>query len=320
MSELSRYNRYISCLTGGTSEFDFRDKGKCISQHIRYMLNRTQSMFRWNNLPDTIPQRDLELMLQINGNVGVASHDGNLYAFVGGLGGEPNVYYMPTLYTVANPALKLSKSFVIDEDIIIIPNDASYIGLIPLFERYASAITETEISMLLANINTRIMSFISASDDRTKSSAEKFIEDISNGKLSVIGETAFFDGVKIQPNSSYNNVITNLIELEQYFKASWFNELGLNANYNMKRESINSGESQLNNDALLPLVDDMLKQRQVASMKINDMFGTDIYVEYNSSWEDNIEEIDAEIEEKEDEATPEENSTEEGETNVEVET
>lgn len=320
MSELSRYNRYISCLTGGTSEFDFRDKGKCISQHICYMLNRTQSMFRWNNLPDTIPQRDLELMLQINGNVGVASHEGNLYAFVGGLGGEPNVYYMPTLYTVANPALKLSKSFVIDEDIIIIPNDASYIGLIPLFERYASAITETEISMLLANINTRIMSFISASDDRTKSSAEKFIEDISNGKLSVIGETAFFDGVKVQPNSSYNNVITNLIELEQYFKASWFNELGLNANYNMKRESINSGESQLNNDALLPLVDDMLKQRQVASMKINDMFGTDISVEYNSSWEDNIEEIDAEIKEKEDEATPEENTTEEGETNVEVET
>ena len=320
MSELSRYNRYISCLTGGTSEFDFRDKEKCISQHVRYMLNRTQSMFRWNNLPDTIPQRDLELMLQINGNVGVASHEGNLYAFVGGLGGEPNVYYMPTLYTVANPALKLSKSFVIDEDIIIIPNDASYIGLIPLFERYASGITETEISMLLANINTRIMSFISASDDRTKSSAEKFIEDISNGNLSVIGETAFFDGVKIQPNSSYNNVITNLIELEQYFKASWFNELGLNANYNMKRESINSGESQLNNDALLPLVDDMLKQRQVASMKINDMFGTDIYVEYNSSWEDNIEEIDAELEEKEDEATPEENPTEEGETNVEVET
>lgn len=320
MSELSRYNRYISCLIGGTSEFDFRDKEKCISQHICYMLNRTQSMFRWNNLPDTIPQRDLELMLQINGNVGVASHEGNLYAFVGGLGGEPNVYYMPTLYTVANPALKLSKSFVIDEDIIIIPNDASYIGLIPLFERYASAITETEISMLLANINTRIMSFISASDDRTKSSAEKFIEDISNGKLSVIGETAFFDGVKVQPNSSYNNVITNLIELEQYFKASWFNELGLNANYNMKRESINSGESQLNNDALLPLVDDMLKQRQVASMKINDMFGTDISVEYNSSWEDNIEEIDAEIKEKEDEATPEENTTEEGETNVEVET
>lgn len=320
MSELSRYNRFISCLTGGTPSFDFKDKDKCISQHIRYMLNRTQSMFRWNNLPDTIPQRDLELMLQINGNVGVAEHNGDLYAFVGGLGGEPNVYYMPTLYTVANPALNLSKSFVIDKDIVIVPNDACYVGLIPLFERYASAITETEISMLLANINTRIMSFVSASDDRTKASAEKFIEDIANGTFSVIAETAFFDGVKVQPNATYNNVLTNLIELEQYFKASWFNELGLNANYNMKRESINSGESQLNNDALLPLVDDMLKQRQVASGKINDMFGTDIYVEYNSSWEDNIEEIDAEIDEKQNEETPEEPETEEGEKNEEIET
>ena len=314
MSELSRYDKFINCLMGGTPAFDFLSKDKCISQHIRYMLNRTQSMFRWYGLPDSIPQRNLELMLHVNGNVGVAEHEGKLYAFCGGLGGVPDVYYMPTLYTVANPALNLSKSFEIDKNIVIIPNDDCYIGQIPFFELYPYAITETEISMLLANINTRIMSFISASDDRTRASAEKFIEDIANGKLSVIAETAFFDGVRVQPNASSGNtnVLTNLIELEQYFKASWFNELGLNANYNMKRESINAGESQLNNDALLPLVDDMLKQRQIASAKINDMFGTEMYVEFNSSWEDNIEEIEIEQNELKDE-TPEETQTEEGE-------
>lgn len=310
MSVLSRYEKYISGLLGGNPCYSFYDKARCTNQHISYMLNRTQSMFKWNGLPKTIPQRNLELMLQMHGNIGIASVDGLLYAFIGGLGGEPNPYYMPTLYTVANPSLKLSKNFVIDEDIIIIPNDSLYIGLLPMFERYASAITETELSMIDANINSRIVSLLTAGDDKTKASAEKYIEDIISGKVGVIASEEFLGGLKTQPYANTgHNVITDLIELEQYLKASWFNELGLNANYNMKRESINSGESQLNNDMLLPLIDDMLKQRQEGAEKVNDMFGTSITVELASSWEDNQEEIDKALNEN----TPKENTTEEGE-------
>ena len=313
MSVLSRYERYINGLLCGKPAFTFLDKDKCTNQHVSYMLNRTQSMFKWNGLPETIPQRNLELMLQMNGNIGIASIDGLLYAFIGGLGGEPNPYYMPTLYTVANPALKLSKNFVIDEDIIIIPNDSLYIGLLPLFERYASAITETEVSIYDANINSRIVSLLTAGDDSTKASAEKYIKDILSGKLGVIASEQFMGGLQTQPYANVGHtVITDLIELEQYLKASWFNELGLNANYNMKRESINSGESQLNNDMLLPLVDDMLKQRQVGAEKVNDMFGTSISVELASSWEDNQEEIDNALEDM----TTEE-PMKEGEENVE---
>lgn len=314
MSVLSRYEKYISGLIGGNPCYSFYDKARCTNQHVSYMLNRTQSMFKWNGLPKTIPQRNLELMLQMHGNIGVASVDGLLYAFIGGLGGEPNPYYMPTLYTVANPSLKLSKNFVIDEDIIIIPNDSLYIGLLPMFERYASAITETELSMIDANINSRIVSLLTASDDKTKVSAEKYIDDIIAGKVGVIASEEFLGGLKTQPYANTgHNVITDLIELEQYLKASWFNELGLNANYNMKRESINSGESQLNNDMLLPLIDDMLKQRQEGAEKVNDMFGTSITVELASSWEDNQEEIDKALEEQTVDETREEGEKDEQE-------
>ena len=297
MGAVERYNKFIHCLCGKPL-YDFHNKDDCANQQIRYMLNRTQSMFKWSGLPSTIPQRNLELIIQINGCAGVASVNGELYAFYGGLGGEPNPYYMPTLYTVANPALKLSKSFVIDDDVVIVPNDSMYIGLIPLFERYAKAITETELSLEVANINSRIISLLTASDDRTKKSAEKYISDIIDGKFGVVAGDELLGGVKTQPYAQTGHtVITDLIELEQYYKASWYNELGLNANYNMKRESINSGESQLNNDMLLPLIDDMLKQRQEGAEKINNMFGTSITVELASSWEDNQEEVDKAIEE-----------------------
>lgn len=294
-NQVKYFNKYVYDILGGCEYYDFRDKDNNIQQHISYMLNRTQSMFEWDGLPDSIPQRILELYLQTNGNVCFYKYDDKLYVFTGGLGGEPDVYYMPTIYTIANPALKISKNLKIGTDCVVMSNDSLYLGLIPLFNRYATGLTENELSMNIAMINTRIMDLISAPDDRTKDSAEKFLVDIANGKQGIIAENSFFDGIRALPyGTSGNNILTNLIETEQYLKASWFNELGLNANYNMKRESLNTSESQMNNDALLPLVDNMLICRRNAIKKVNEMFGTDISVKLSSSWEDNEQEIELE--------------------------
>ena len=295
-SKVNRFNKYIYGIygiNGGIYNYNFSDKMYCIRQHISYMLNRTQSMFNWEGLPDTIPVRTLELFLQTNGNVCFYNYNNKLYVFTGGLGGEPDVYYMPTLYTIANPALNLSKSLVINKECVVMANDSLYLGLIPMFSRYATAITENELSINIAMINSRIVDIISAPDDRTKASAEKFLSDILEGKQGIIGENAFLEGIKAQPYGATNNsnTLTNLIEMEQYIKASWYNELGLNANYNMKRESLNSAESQLNNDALLPFVDDMLKSRERGVSMVNNMFGTNIKVSFASSWEDNEQEL-----------------------------
>lgn len=280
--------------------YNYKDKSANVNAHIAYMLARTQSMFRWSGLPATIPARMLELYLQTNGNVCIAAvPGGDLYAFTGGMGGEPNAYYMPTVYTVANPALKLSRNYKIDEDCVVIPSDSLYLGLLPMAQRYATGLTETELSIFQATVNSRAVSLISASDDRTKSSAEEFVKKLVDGDLSIIAESAFLDGVRSQPygNSGTTQTISDLIELEQYLRAGWFNDLGLNANYNMKREALNSAETGLNDDALLPLVDDMLKCRKEGAERVNDMYGTDISVEFSSSWEDNAEETELKHEE-----------------------
>lgn len=292
---LREYNNFIDAILGNSLHYDFRDKDKCVTNYIDYMINRTQMMFKWEGLPDSIPEREIELMLQIGGCIAFYEYKDSLYIFNGGLGGEPNPYYMPTIFTIANPALKLSVNARIGIDCEVVSNDTLYRGLIPLFSRYATLLTENELSMQIALINSRIPALISSDNDRTTKSAEKYIEDVERGKLGVIASSAFIDGIKTQPYgaTSNTNIITNLIESEQYIKASWYNEIGLNANYNMKRESINSYESQLNNDALLPLVDDMLQCRKRGIEKVNKMFGTDISVSLASSWEDNEQEINA---------------------------
>lgn len=262
-----------------------RDKDTAVTEFIANTLAKTQSMFEYEGLPDSIPQKELERLLQTTGNAFVTSVDGVLYALSGGKGGEPDVYGRATLYTVANPALKLNKTYDIQKDGVLIENDSNGESLLPLIGRYAVLHTDGLISLNTASILTRITMLISAGDDKTKQSADEFLRKIENGEFSIIGENAFFKGVNMQTAPTTNSVyITQLIELIQYYKASMYNELGLNANYNMKRERLNLGEVSMNVDVLLPYVDNMLKERQNAVEKINEMFDTEISVKLASSW------------------------------------
>jgi hypothetical protein len=262
-----------------------RDKDTAVTEFIANTLAKTQSMFEYEGLPDSIPQKELERLLQTTGNVFVTKVAGVLYALTGGKGGEPDVYGRATLYTVANPALKLSKTYDIQKDGVLIENDTNGESLLPLIGRYAVLHTDGLISLNTASILTRITMLISASDDKTKQSADEFLRKIQDGEFSIIGENAFFKGVNMQTAPTTNSVyITQLIELIQYYKASMYNELGLNANYNMKRERLNLGEVSMNVDVLLPYVDNMLKERQNAVEKINEMFDTEISVKLASSW------------------------------------
>lgn len=284
--------------------YDVKDKSNNIRNYMSYMFARTQSIFKYNGLPDSIPKRALELQEQWNGFTCITKVNDKLYAFYGGLGGEYNEYYMPTICTVANPALKFNKMLKIGEECVIIPNDSMYLGLFPLFHKYATQLAENDVTIRLADISARIQQLLSASDDNTRKSAEEYLKKIEKGDLGIIGDNAFLQSLRVQTGvtSGASNHITQLIELQQYLRAGWFNEIGLNANYNMKREAINSDEAQMGNDALLPLIDDMLNCRREGWKKVNELFGTNVEVSLDSSWEDRQEITDAEIEQAETDA------------------
>lgn len=286
---METYSYYLDLL--GIDLYDFTDKERSLKDYVLYMLMRTQRIFKYTGLPDTIPQRMLEYQLQTHGFACVTKVGEDLYAFYGGLGGEPDAYYQPTICVVANPALKFNKTLKIDEDCVIVRGDSYLRGLLPMFRRYATAMVENDLSFRMASINTRIQAWVTAPDDETKAAGDKFIEDIEDGQLSVIASNEFLDGLKTQPVQGSMRTFTDLIEYQQYLKASWYNEIGLNANYNMKREKLSTTESQMNNDALLPLVDDMLEQRRIGVEAINAMFGTNITVEFDSSWQKLLEEF-----------------------------
>ena len=85
--------------------YDYKAKAKNVATLNHYMLAKTLSMFEYENLPYSIPYNELEKLLQINGYAFITQVNGELYAFAGGIGGEPDVYGNPTTITISNPAL-----------------------------------------------------------------------------------------------------------------------------------------------------------------------------------------------------------------------
>ena len=298
-----------------------KDRPRLINSYIDYMLIRTQRIFKYGNLPDTIPQRDLERIVQTcTFVIWCKDKQDKLYVMWGGLGGLPNPYYQPTYGIVANPSLQFYKKIEFDDlkgytgDGVLMWNDSSHIGLLPMFERYATLIADCDISIRVLTVLYRIPGFFKSIDDTTKSSIQKMLEDIEKGTIAVVGDDSDIltgEHTLVEKfNDRPSGALKELIETRQYLLGSWYNELGLNALFNMKREAINESEADMNIDALLPMIDDMFETRKLALEKVNKMFGTNITIDYTSSWKQIRDDLKREKEDTKVEEKPNDESNE----------
>lgn len=301
-----------------TIKFGEFDKQFMIDKMVAETLDRLQSLFVYDGLPEEVPAKWLEHYLMTNGTCIFTKLDDKYYALVGNPADQCNAYYVPLKYVVANPWIKLpdgntlSKEFITEDtkyfgselkqDCVLMRNDTYAVGLLPMIYRYCKKIVENDITMELASILARATINISAADDRTKASAEAWLSNLIDGKLGIMSETAFIEGLNVREFKEVADCLIPLIEYHQYTKASFLNDIGLNANYNMKREAINSNESNLNDDMLRPFIDDMLRMREEAIEEINKMYDLNISVSFNSAWASNVIEEEAELDKIEAEA------------------
>lgn len=265
-------------------------KKELTQDFIDFMLLKSNRMFKWENLPDTIPDYVIEKYLQEYGKCIFYKYNGNYYIFDFSFCGLPDVYNKPSEILFTNVALNITiqESKNIENETqngIIIFNDNKMKSLIPIYKKYGELLAESETSLKIITQLDRMKSFITASDDKTKNDCRNFIQKIVNGELSIIGDNALYESVKMFNSNTSSNSISQYIELIQYLKASCFNEIGINSNYNMKRERINESEIQLNDFGLLPLCNLMLECRQKAVEKINEKFNLNIKVSLNDIWE-----------------------------------
>ena len=273
-------------------ECDLRSRHDIAQDYYIQFINRVDSMFRWSGLPDTIPEYILERYLKLIGWCGIgispegADHAGKLVCFYGGLGETPDMYYRPTAIILANPVLG-SKTYKIGKDVVWAKNDSCAKGIAPLLSRYAHLLASNDISINIAQVTTRMPFVLTGETDSEIESAKQYVKDVESGKIGVVKSTGFNKGLEPKPATVDNagGTIKSLIELHQYLKAQFYNDLGIGSNFNMKRERMTNAEVEYNSPSLLPLVDEMLKFRKQICKDVHEMFPEQNWnVELNSAW------------------------------------
>lgn len=320
MGRAARYDAYFEqfyTLAGLGKPYDIKNKHKNINNKTRNILNETNQMFNYDEekLPETIDKRDLEFLLQTLGYAIICKVNGNWYALDGSLGGTPNPNYRPTLAIVANTALNYSATLEIGKDCVVIMNDATYQGLLPIISYYTTELVENELSLHMANINTRIQTLLSAGDNNTLESAKEFLKKLEDGELGVITEPKFEEllGLKATDyaGTGATKALIDLIEYHQYLEGQCKSKLGVRAPFNMKREALGDSEVSQMDMTLLPLIDNMLYCRRKGFEQVKDLFGEDWgEITLGSAWENIHKEVEH-MEEVQDEELTEDETTEE---------
>lgn len=268
--------------------YQITNKQKSLFDYLRSILNRTLSMFEYQNLPDTLKGSILEDQMQENGYTVVFKYQDNLYSTVSGLtGNEKSPYNEPTQAIINIPALNFNKTLTINKDCVLIKNDDLMLGLLPTILKHGTLSIENEITMLLADYNARIQTLISAGTDQTIQDAQNYINQIVNGNLSVIGESAFYQDLKTHnPSQNAKENFQDLIAYQQFIKSDLYNELGLSSLNNMKKERLINSEVDSESDQIYPLVDNMLRNRTEGIAMVNKLFNGKINVDFGSTWKD----------------------------------
>lgn len=269
-------------------------KKQSYDDFIKIMISKFINNFKYEIDNIMIPYNILEEWLITNGYVVIVYvkkeeillnrdfYKEGVYMFssVASLQWLPSVLKQPTHVIINEPSIGLNKRYTIGVDCVLIKNTTNMFSFFNLFKKYATLLCNSEQTQYLVNTLTRSQVLAKAENDSVKESTEKYLRDIEDGALGVIlASDDLLENLETSPYySTTTNYMTQLIEYHQYLKASWLNDLTLNANYNMKRESLTDSEIMLNDDSLDALYDEMFESRKKGMDEVNQMFSTNYQI------------------------------------------
>ena len=260
---------------------------------LNFLFERAVRRFEYKGLPESMPQHEIEVPLQMQGTVGVSKKaDEEIRAFNGSWSGAPTVYFDTyKKYAVYSPIF--SDVLKVDTDVIVGLNDSLQNATYPLCHRYATLLAHLETSLVDTLIDGRNTSGIPVVKTETQRMAvESFRNSLANGTLKPIFDANTFSPIQweaVSKNVSFT--VTELIEARENLLNAFYQDIGVRTVWNKKGNMI-ADEVGGNQPLLLQNVSDMLNQRKKMCEKINNLYGTNITVDlapelkYNEEKED----------------------------------
>lgn len=330
MSTPSRMYRQALAQLGleSTSMLEY-NKSRETYRNIMSFLNKTAQMFEYDGLPTTLPAIALERILQLTGGATIVRIDNPpkgygpsfssylvggtesadisylvgppIYAFPVNFSEAPDPYGEPYQVIVTSPGFEpsVSQTYTINKDAVVIRDDTYMRGLSHIHNKYAALLTEAEISLQSTLVTLRDHMTFVVRTSQQKKAVEQYLTDLAAGKYGAIMSSDM--GTPMEPiaHDGRSNAVELAVNGIQAIKSAWYNEIGLNPSFSLKREYTSAQEIDTNTDLLMPIIDDMLRNRELGVAQVNAMFGTNITVRKSSAWAIKQQETDLTLEAQE---------------------
>lgn len=275
------------------------DVQKNFDLYFQLLTNKAVNLFKWENLPSTVDERFLMTQLILTGKICFTSIDSKIYALNGNVGGEPNVYYKPQFWIVANPILgsktirirnKDGSSGIDDLEGIMVgltnydhEFDGVSGGIFKLIYQTAGLLADNVSSINASQINGRVQQLWVCDNDIMARTVEEVVRDMYAGKPFRMLTQDMIDQIHVVPaaQTGQTNTLINLLETHRGILQDFYNELGIGYQGNAKRERVNTAEIGLMRGCLDVSVWGMLHNLQTDIERVNELFGTDIKVDLN---------------------------------------
>lgn len=257
---------------------------------FKWLTNKVISCLIIRGAPESINDTYLKTHLVLDGNICVTDFKDELYACIGGWGGTPDAYYIPTEYVIANPVLG-SKTVRIGENGVVITNTAVdglglglfSGGLYDLIHQTATLLADNIISINCEQINRRVQNFFTADSEAQAIAGEAVLKKMYAGSPYQILRQDVVKKLTVNPaaNTGSSQSITQLVELHNYIIANFFQSIGIKSNNVMKKERLIVDEIESQDDFVQLSILEILSSWQKGFDKVNEIYGTDISVELN---------------------------------------
>lgn len=275
----------------------YRDIPQRNRERLVEKVTRYSQMIKLTGGTSTIPNWRLKQFILTSGFGAFAPKDGKLYFLIGNLGEVPTPDFIPSHFIFANPYIPWDGNLKIGEECVLVRNDDGMQGILPILKRHTMLQSHVDLSFYLATVMSRLTAFGVAGRDQEAEAINEVLSDIERGKIRALTDQNILNQIHTQPYAGDARFITSLIEMMQYSKASEATDLGLQANWNAKRESLTASETLLNENVIHTFADNMFECWQewvdAVNEKYGDLLDNGLYtLEWGSSWADNEKEKD----------------------------
>ena len=264
--------------------------------YFDFILRLLYRVIIFENVPETVSETFLKMILYTQGKVcflrGDLIDEGEkLLALNCTRADTPDVYYIPHKVLVTNPRLKKSYNLTPGKDceIVYLSEPDKYAlgefggGLYELIRRTAVMLADNDISINIAQKNTRLVNLVSGDTQNTVDSIRAVITAMYEGEPTIVVKSSLIDklqGIPLVQSTSQQNLV-QLIEVTQYIVSHFYEQIGICTHDQMKRERLITAEINDNLDLAFLNIDDMIESVSEGLVRVNAMNGTNIICKLN---------------------------------------